>query len=62
MKKLALFSSRPAYFKRNLQSSRCAYGAPAWKIAQNFANGEKRENQKINSNKHHNENSDQEEF
>ena len=37
-------------------------GAPASKISQNFANGEKSENQKINSNKHHNENSDQEEL
>ena len=41
---------------------RCALGAPASKIAQNFANAGKSENQKINLNKHHNENSDQEEF
>ena len=34
----------------------------ASKIAQNFANDDKGENQKINLNKHHNENSDQEEF
>ena len=37
-------------------------GAPTSNIAQNFAYREKSENQKINSNKHHNENSDQEEF
>ena len=39
-------------------------GAPTSKMAQNFASHglEESENQKINSNKHHIENSDQEEF
>lgn len=54
-----------AFFQAGAPTSNEIYnqvGAPSCKIAPNFANSEKRENQKINSNKHHNENSDQEEF
>ncbi len=62
MKKLALFLSRRALGAPTSNEIYNKIGAPSWKIAQNFANDEKHENQKNNSNKHHNENSDQEEF